>query len=380
MKLKKFLIITAFSFWYCSYPEIQVQKPKNVVLMIGDGMGVTQIASGLYSSPKPLHFTRFKNIGLMTNHSYDNIVTDSAASATAMATGEKTYNNAISVNPQKIPIKSIFEIAKEKGYSIGVVVTNSVTDATPAAFLAHSENRENHYEIAKDILDLEPDVVIGGGKKFFMNRPDNENLFEKFKEKNYEIYLDFNDFLKSNFEDPNKKILGIFAETGLPPVVNTKANSQSKYFEYLSKNTDFNRTRNSDYLANASKKAIEYLEKKGKPFILLIEGSQIDYGGHNMDAKYIIGELLDFDKAIGEVLNFAERTKNTLVIVTADHETGGFTITGGNTKTLQLEIKFVYEKHTATLVGVFSYGPGSEEFTGIFDNTDIFKKIKKLLF
>lgn len=380
MKLKKFLILTIISFWYCSYPEKQIEKPKNVILMIGDGMGITQIAAGFYSSSKPLNFTRFKNIGLMTNHSYDNIVTDSAASATAMATGEKSYNNAISVNPQKVPIKSIFEIAKEKGYSIGVVVTNSVTDATPAAFLAHSESRENHYEIAKDILDLEPDIVIGGGKKFFINRPDNENLLEKFKEKNYEIYLDFNEFQKSNFEDTNKKILGIFAETGLPPVVKTKANSQSKYFEYLSKNTDFNSSRNQEYLSIASKKAMEYLEKKGKPFILLVEGSQIDYGGHNMDANYTINELLDFDKAIGEVLNFAERTKNTLVVVTADHETGGFTITGGNIKTLQIESKYIYEKHTATLVGVFAYGPSSEEFIGFFDNTDIFKKIKKLLF
>lgn len=346
--------------------------------MIGDGMGVVQILSAMYTSKTPLNFSRFKNIGLMTNHSFDKVVTDSSASATTIATGEKTYNKAVSVNPNKEPIKTIFEIAKEKGYSVGVVVTNSITDATPAAFLAHSESRENHYEIAKDIVDGEPDIVLGGGKKFFTNRPDSEDLLETLKEKNYEIFLDFSEFKKSNLN--NKKIIGLFDEINLSPVYKTNPNPESKYYDYLSSKTNFKQTRDFDFLSIATQKAIEYLEKKGKPYILLIEASQIDYGGHNKDANYIIHEVLDFDRAIGTVLDFAEKFSDTLVIVTADHETGGFAITGGDLKNFKLETQFVSDSHTSTLVPVFSFGPGSEEFLGIYDNTDIFKKIKKLLF
>ncbi len=365
---------------YCYAPKNQKEKPKNIILMIGDGMGIAHITAGIYSSPTPLNFTRFKQIGLMTTHSYDNIVTDSAASGTAIATGEKTYNKAISVNLEKIRLKTILEIAKEKGFSIGVVVTNSITDATPAAFLAHSENRENHYEIAEDIVNLEPDIILGGGRDYFINRPDEQNLLDKLKDKNYEVYFDFSEFQKLNVLNFNKKIAGFFADKNLPPVKKINPNPNLKYYDYLIKNTNFNQTRNSEYLSLATKKAIEYLQQLKKPFFLVIEGSQIDYGGHNMDGDYVIGELLDFDKTIGVVLDFAEKSKeDTLVIATSDHETGGLAIVGGDLKKNQVELKFIYEKHSASLVPVFSYGIGSEEFSGIFDNTDIFKKIKNLI-
>jgi alkaline phosphatase len=380
MKFKKYLFLIIFIFSIgCSYEHNS--KPKNIILMIGDGMGIAQITAGMYSSNKPLNFTRFKTIGLMTNHSLNNIVTDSAASATAIATGKKTYNRAISVNIEKKPLKTIMEYAKEKGYNIGIVVTSSITDATPAAFISHTEDRENHYEIALDILELEPDIILGGGLRYFKDRPDQRDLIEELRKKDYEIFYRWEELIN---KIPDKKVIGLFADTGMPPVIKTMSNPESKYFEYLKKTTDFNQVRSKEYLLQMTRSAIMYLESKKKPFILMIEGSQIDWGGHNMDSKYIIAEVLDFDKAIGEVLDFAERDQNTLIIVTADHETSGFAITEGKLENNQpisnFETKFIHSKHTSTMVPVFSYGPGSKEFTGIYDNTDIFHKIKKLWF
>lgn len=372
------LILINFLFILCSNLETNTQqKPKNIILMIGDGMGVVQITSGIYSSNKPLNFLRFKNVALMTNHSYDNIVTDSAASATAMATGIKTYNGAVSVDPQKKPIKTIMELAKENGYNVGVVVTSLVTDSTPAAFLSHTEDRKNEFEIALDILDVEPNILLGGGLKYFKDRPDQKDLLEEFRKKGYDIYFNWEDLLKTNI-NKNNKILGLFADYGLPPAVKTMANPDSKYYDYLNSKTDFNKFRSQDYLVQMTRFAIKYLESQNKPFILLIEGSQIDWAGHNMDANYIIAEVLDFDNAIGEALNYAERDQKTLVIVTADHETGGFAIVKGQPG--KFETKFIHSSHTSQLVPVFTFGPGSNEFSGIFDNTDIFKKIKKLWF
>lgn len=380
MKFKKYLFLIIFIFSIgCSYEHNS--KPKNIILMIGDGMGIAQITAGMYSSNKPLNFTRFKTIGLMTNHSLNNIVTDSAASATAIATGKKTYNRAISVDIEKKPLKTIMEYAKEKGYNIGIVVTSSITDATPAAFISHTEDRENQYEIALDILELEPDIILGGGLRYFKDRPDQRDLIEELRKKDYEIFYRWEELIN---KIPDKKVIGIFADTGMSPVIKTMSNPESKYFEYLKKTTDFNQVRSKEYLLQMTRSAIMYLESKKKPFILMIEGSQIDWGGHNMDSKYIIAEVLDFDKAIGEVLDFAERDQNTLVIVTADHETSGFAITEGKLENNQpisnFETKFIHSKHTSTMVPVFSYGPGSKEFTGIYDNTDILHKIKKLWF
>lgn len=389
LKSKKFynfkiivLILIIVIFQFCS--QNKSDKPKNVIIMIGDGMGIPQITSGIYSSNKTLNFFRFKNIGLVTNHSYNKIVTDSAASATAIATGSKTYNKAISVDNEKKPLKTIMEIAKENGYNIGVVVTCSLTDATPAAFMAHEESRENQYEIARDILDLKPDLILGGGLKYFKNRPDNMDLIQEFSNNNYKVFYDWKELLNINLTDFNYKILGLFADSGLSPVVKTNSNKESYYHDYLKEVTNFDDVRSPEYLFMMTRKAIEYLESKNKPYILLIEGSQIDWGGHNMDSKYIINEVIDFDRAIGEAIDHAEKNHNTLLLVTADHETGGLNITGGDIKNQQpsfeFETKFIHSKHTSTMVPIFSYGPGAEDFMGIMDNTDIFRKIKKLLF
>ncbi len=377
-----FILIFFVVFQFCI--QNKLEKPKNVILMIGDGMGVTHITSAIYSSNKPLNFFRFRNIGLVTNHSYNKIVTDSAASATAIATGSKSYNNAIAVDPDKKPLKTIMEIAKDNGYNIGVIVTCSLTDATPAAFIAHEDNRENQYEIARDILDLKPDILLGGGLKYFKDRPDNLDLIQEFIKNDYKVFYDWNDLLSINMSDLNQKVLGLFAESGLPPVVKTNPNPESIYVDYLKEVTNFDAVRSQEYLALMTRKAIEYLESKNKPYILLIEGSQIDWGGHNMDPKYIIHEVMDFDRAIGEAFDHAEKNQNTLLLVTADHETGGLAITGGEIKNQQFpfdfETKFINSKHTSTMVPIFSYGPGAENFLGIMDNSDIFRKIKQLLF
>ncbi|MCS7205001.1 MAG: alkaline phosphatase [Leptospiraceae bacterium] len=358
-------------------------KPKNVILLIGDGMGIGHISAAMYSSNKHLNITKFQHIGFTTTHSLDNLITDSAAAGTAIATGQKTYNNGISVNMQKEPIKTIMEYAKEKGYAFGVVVTSSIVHATPAVFLAHAPHREDYYDLAMDVVEIEPDVAFGGGIEYFKNRPDGIDLIKKLEEKNYRIFYDLSEIKRFRVKDPNQKFIALLAKDGLPPAIKTELNKNLEYYDYLSKRSDYSKSRPKDALEVMTRKALEVFEAKNKPFILMVEGSQIDWASHDNNFSYLLEEMLDFDRAVGVALEFAQKHKETLVIATSDHETGGFTITSGKPdpkkpNQWEFQTKFASTRHTGVLVPVFAHGPGAEVFQGFYDNTDIFKKIKVL--
>ena len=332
--------------------------------MIGDGMGLSQISAGLYSKNSPLNLEQFKIVGLHKSYPADkDLVTDSAAGATAFSCGCKTYNAAIGVKVDSTPCKTILEFAEEHGLATGLVATCSIEHATPASFIAHVNHRDKYEEIATHFLNTEFDLLIGGGKKYFERRKtDNRNLSDELIQKGYEVSgtseLELKDY---RFKDKNT-VFFTAEDHPLPA------------------------DQGRDYLPIAGKVAPRFLKKKSeKGFFLMIEGSQIDWGGHAGKTDYIISELNDFDKTIGEVLEFAKKDKETLVIVTADHETGGFAIlsgsTIGNIKGGFADIKDPKTDsyhHTGTLIPVFAYGPGAAEFSGIYENTAIFDKIKSL--
>lgn len=330
------------------------KKAKNIILMIGDGMGITQISSGLYSNSNYLHLERFNDIGLHKNYSSDALITDSAAGATAFASGQKTYNGAIGVDPDTLAIETILEEAEMKGLKTGLVATSTIDHATPASFIAHNRKRSNYEEIALDFLNTDTEIFIGGGQKSFERREmDDRNLSNELREKGYKVVS----FLDKEIDEIDM--------TGV-----------EKLMYYTADGSPLPVSQGRDYLIPASKLAVEHLNKSNENgFFLMIEGSQIDWGGHANDANYIITEMIEFDKSIGAVLDFAEKDGNTLVIVTADHETGGFAIQK-ESKMDSLVTAFTSDYHTGDLIPVFAYGPGSEKFRGIYENTAIYYKMR----
>jgi len=322
---------------------------KNVILMIGDGMGLPDVYAAMTISNLPLNIERCNMIGLQKTFSADNYITDSGAAGTALATGNKTKNGAIGMDPQGKRLKSILEIAEEHGLATGLVSTSSITHATPASFIAHQSSRGSYEDIALDFLKTDIDVFIGGGIDHFAKRKDKLNLFDSLKVRGYEVDTSMSMVLSST----SRKLAGLTAPVHNPYRLKGRG----------------------DMLPSASGKAIEILKKNPKGFFLMIEGSQIDWAAHANVADTVVDETLDFDKAVGVALDFAKADGHTLVVITADHETGGVTITGGDRATHRVNLNFSTKDHTAVMVPVYAYGPGADKFIGIYDNTDIFKKI-----
>ncbi len=336
--------------------DTSVKAPKNVILMIGDGMGLTQITAALYSNNNKLFLEEFFIIGLQKTYASDNLITDSAASASAMACGVKTYNGAIGVNRDTMPVQTILEEARSNDLATGVITTSTIVHATPACFLAHQPERKMYEEIAEDVARSGADLLIGGGKKYFDQRTiDDLNLYEQLVDKNYQV----SDYFQSDFK--------------------TMEYTTNKKLAYFTANYDpIPFAQGRDYLIPAVQMAPEFLEaRSNKGFFLVIEGAQIDWGGHANDLDYLVQETLEFDRAIGEILKYAKENGETLVIVTGDHETGGLSINLGS-RMNELKASFTTEYHTGALIPVYAFGPGAELFGGIYENTDIHKKIRQV--
>lgn len=327
-------------------------KPKNIILLIGDGMGVSQVFAGLTANKGHLFIENCKYIGFSKTQSADAYITDSAAGGTALSTGVKTYNGAIGVDVNKNPVKTILEEASENGLATGLVSTSAITHATPASFIAHQAGRGSYEDIAGDFLKTNIDVFIGGGIDHFTKRADGRNLLEELKQNGYQVETD----LKKIKKVKSGKLAGLTAD-----VHNGRMSERG------------------DMLPVATETALEILDNNKKGFFLMIEGSQIDWGGHAGSTIYVVEDMLDFDQVVGQALEFAAKDKKTLVLVTADHETGGMALTDGSMKDGMVKAAFPTGDHTSVMVPVFAYGPGAEEFIGIMENTDIHTKMKKLL-
>jgi alkaline phosphatase len=337
-------------------PASSSKKPKNIILMIGDGMGLTQISAGLYANKNKLNLELFPYIGLHKSYPAENgdLITDSAAGATAFAAGEKTYNAAIGVGVDSLPRKTILEMAEEHGLATGLIATCNIAHATPASFIAHIKKRDLYEDIAADFLKTNVDLIIGGGKKYFDRRADNRNLLTELQKKGY--------YVSNHTQEDLERM--VFPESNVA------------YF--TAEDHPVPAAQGRDYLPLASRLGCDFLKKRNpKGFFMMIEGSQIDWGGHAKNSDYIISEMQDFDQAIGQVLDFAKKDGNTLVIVTADHETGGYSINKGS-KMGSIQGAFTTDYHTGCLIPVFAFGPGAENFAGMYENTAIFHKMKAL--
>lgn len=334
----------------------QKKRPKNVILLIGDGMGLSQVSAPYFFSKEPPAFNRFKHIGLSRTSSADAPITQSPAAATAMATGYKTYNFAIGVDADTIPRENIVEILSRRGFNTGVIASSSVTDATPAGFYAHQPDRYMQHEIAMDLVRSEIDFFAGAGIKHFVDT----SGIDHFKENNIEI--NFTKLKKIKKPEPGKRYGFLLGNARMPTMLEGR----------------------KTFLKDATSIATEFLSIGAEGYFLMVEGSQIDWAGHGNQVEYMIAEMNDFNQLVNWVLDMAERDGETLVIVTADHETGGFTLGAAGRNGYDADYSvitptFASTNHSATMVPVFSFGPGAENFTGIYENTDIFHKLVVLL-
>lgn len=328
------------------------KKIKNVILMIGDGMSLMHVYSAWTANRGKLNLDNCQAVGLSKTYCANKLITDSGAGGTALATGQKTIYHAVGVDPQGRPLQTLTDVAAAKGKSTGIAVTCRLWDATPADFCCHNIDRDQEAAIVTDYVDCGVDYVFGGGSKLFENRADGRDLFNELRAKGYQTPRTWNELagIKSG------KIFAVTdtLDTPVPAV-------------------------RGDLLARASLKGIELLNQNKNGFFMMIEGSQLDDYGHFNDLDMLMQETHDFDRTIGKIYEWAARDGETLVVVTADHETGGLTLVDGDLQEGKIVCKFSTGGHSGVMVPVYAFGPGAEEFTGIYENTAVFDKIKKLM-
>lgn len=315
-------------------------KVENVILMIGDGNGLTQISAAVLANKGETTLTQLKSIGFLKTQSADDFTTDSAGAGTALATGKKAPNRAIGMTIDGKNAENITELLDTKGYVSGLVTTDEISGATPSSFYAHQKDRSQTDEIRSDLEKSKLAMFISNDtRKSFDNK---NSAFSRLEE---------------------------VSDIGI---------SKSDKVAYLMGDESSNDNQ-KEALAKATKNAIAYFEKKSKPFFLMVEGAKIDSYGHANKIDGVVKEGIGFDKAITEAIKFADTSKNTLVIITADHETGGLTIPQGNMELNEIEGDFTTDDHTATMVPIFAYGPQSQLFQGVYENNEVFHKIIEVL-
>lgn len=327
-------------------------KVKNVILMIGDGMSLMHVYSAWTANRGKLFLENCQAVGLSKTYCANKLITDSGAGGTAIATGQKTNYHSVGVDTLGESLNSLIDLCYDKGLSSGIVVTCRLWDATPADFCCHNIDRDLEDEIVADYVNCKADFVFGGGAEKFVNRADGRDIFQELRDAGFATPQSWEDLSYIN----NGKIFAALypVDTPLP-------------------------AERGDLLSRASLKGLEILNQNEKGFFLMIEGSQLDDYGHFNNLDLLMQETHDFDRTIGSVYEWAAEDGETLVIVTADHETGGLTLIDGDKDEGKIVCKFSTDGHSGVMVPVYAFGPGAENFTGIYENTDIFFKIKELL-
>ena len=368
----------------CNEPQV-----KNVIYLIGDGMGFGAVTSLLLSEDEATGFEEAPVIGLSETCSADNYVTDSAAGGTALATGTRTNNGFVGADPDGKQLTSILRKAQALGKKTGIVVKTTLTEATPAAFYAGVTSRKMVFDIAKQFTENEVDVAIGGGQDHFYNRPDSLDLTATLIEKGYDVYLNWEAVLKTDSE----KFVGILPlhdlhrreeNNGTASAAEGQEVCLAAQLASLNEETAGNHlSEPTVYLEKATAKALDVLSRNNKDgFFLMIESAIIDGYGHNNDSDGMIVEMKEFNCTLRQMIEYVNQHPETLLVVTADHETGGTGVDYNGHKPGNegpVKLRFSTHGHTGTVVPIFAYGAGAKEFAGVMKNTDVPKKIEALL-
>jgi alkaline phosphatase len=338
-------LIAAIAFFVCA-AGLAAQTPKNIILFISDGAGPAHYTAMKNARLAEFNVGRMPVVGLATTRCADRNVTDSAAAATALATGFKTNYEMVAIDPSGNALQTVLELAESRGKATGVVTTAKFFDATPAAFTAHAKHRDEHAEIVAHQLRSGAELIIGSGTKALAD----EKLAHVPAAAKAQGYTYVTTRGELDAAASAKKVLAAFPE----------------------------QTRDMDYpeapLAHLTRFALDHLKREPKGFFLMVEHEGTDSSSHQNNTPDVHAALTSFDTAIGVALDFAAASKDTLVVVTADHETGGMRVT--ETKQLgRFRIEWSTTDHTAVAVPVFAFGPGSGGFAGFYDNTDVGKKL-----
>lgn len=398
MKRIRFILLFCVAVVAASCSAERVPEVKNVIYLIGDGMGFGAVSSLLLEDEQQTGFEMQPVVGLSETCSANNHVTDSPAGGTALACGVRTLNGYLGVDVNGVPLESLLKKAQKMGKKSGIVVNTTLTEATPAAFYAGVLSRSKSYDIAKQFVESGVDVAVGAGLSAFINRPDSVDLTETLIGKGYDVYLQWGDVLNSQSDRfvgilpveyvhrRNKKSVEAGAADG----------AQVCFAAKLAAGEDggVNGEKSSvglkmdaepeQYLEKAVAKAVDVLGRVGKEkgFFLMIESAIIDGYGHNNDSEGMIQEMAEFNRTLKFLVNYVKNNPNTLLVVTADHETGGTAVgykshdVGQKTP---LTLTFSTKGHTGTVVPLFAYGEGAEYFGGVMKNTDIPLRIELLM-
>lgn len=356
LSLKGFVLNILISAAFCSLNvNAHSQKNKNVILIIGDGMGVAQWHAGLIASKGQLNVEKIKNVGFLLTHTATNLSGGAPDHSTAIATGTKSYSGAVSVDIDTIPVKSIIEYAEENGISTGIVSANMLLEGGVAPFVAHEANRMQMENIAASYLTHNLDVFIGAGFRSFTQRKDGRNLVAELRTKGYQVVFSM-DSIKNI---KNGKLAGFTAEQNNPGIKEGRGTM----------------------FPDAVQTALNILDNNKKGFFLFVADVYVDRASHLGNAEVVALETIDLDKAIGKALEFAEKDGNTVVIVTGGPEASGMVLTSGKFQSGMFEAKWAMPGmiHTGTMVPVFAFGLGADQFSGIQDNTNIFHKMMNML-
>ena len=332
-----------------SYDIVKVEEPaqdaeiRNIIFMIGDGMGLEQVSCAWVLNHGKLNLDNMPVIGLSRTWCADKLITDSGAGGTALASGHKTNYDHIGVLPDTTDLSSILVYAREKGKSTGVAVTCHFADATPCDFCCHNEYRYNQEDLIADYVNCGVDYLSGGGTDWFtVNRTDGRNIINEMAAAGYHVALTEEEL--NNAELP---VIGILSPDNLPVA-----------------------EERGDLFRSTVARGIDLLSKNENGFVMMIEGSNIDDWLHGNDIHYAMEELLDFDRVLGYVLEWAAADGHTLVVVTADHATGCLTLRDGNLEEGTIGVSFASESHNGIAVPFYAWGPGSAQFTGIHENAE----------
>lgn len=328
--------------------------PFSVILYIGDGAGLTYWSAARLASAE-LAIERFPVVGLVDTRSANSWITDSAAGATAYASGVRTYNGAIGMSQDTTPVRTVLELAESRDMATGLVATATLTHATPAAFAAHVPSRNMHFEIAEQLTEAGVDVMLGGGRRFFdpAVRPDEVDLLRRLRTR--ATVVESADALVALDRSAVRSLVGLFAEENPGSALER-----------------------SPTLPQMTDAALRILEQDRNGFFLMVEGSQIDWRGHeHAPLREVVAEVQDFDLAIRQGLMFRERRPNTLVVVLADHSTGGLALHGDEMGVFGAH--YTTEGHTAEMIPMFAIGPGAAAFAGVMDNDRVGRLLLQLV-
>lgn len=344
---------------YESVEVVQPAKgktPKNIIFMIGDGMGLEQVSTAWTANRGELNMEQMPYVGLQRTYCLNWLVTDSAAAGTALASGNKTNKGMIATLPDGTELNTMMDFAKRAGKRTGVVVVCRLNDATPATFCCNNIDRDEAEEITADYLDCGVDFIAGGGMDYWRTkRTDGRDIFAEIGQKGYNTY----ESVEALMGAEELPVAAVVAPLELPSALSGER---------------------GDMFRQMTAKSLEMLSKDNdEGFVLMVEGSCIDDWLHANRVDAAVEEILDFDRVVGDVLQWAEKDGETLVVVTADHATGAMTLLWGDIATGTVEVNFANEGHNGMMVPFFAYGAGAEKFDGVMENAELSQTISSFI-